>query len=410
MITASSRVPPHVPQDLVVDVDFYDLPGAEQDVFAAWKAQLDQWRTLRSGNAPLVWTVRNGGHWIAANGDALEDLYPDTENLSNSSISIPSYEGLKIFPGQADGEEHTAYRAAVMKRFNPRAVRELREPIERIATQLIDEFEPRGECDFVAEFAYRLPIILFLDMMDLPVEDGDYLLEQAHRTIRASSDHEKHDALAAIFRYLAGVVAERRVNPGDDLISQLHQTPIAGKNMTQEAVHGISVNLLLGGLDTVASMLGFIMQHLAQDDAARQRLASDPDRMDHHLDEIVRRFPIASLSRVVAQDFEYRGTLLKKNDRLFLPSALHGLDERKFERPMELDFDRKVTTSMTFGRGAHQCLGSYVARIELAVTLRTWLARIPYFRIAPGADIRIASGAINAIKSLPLQWTPAGLN
>lgn len=202
-----------------------------------------------------------------------------------------------------------------MKRFNPRAVREMREPIEQIATRLIDELEPRGECDFVSEFAYRLPIILFLDMMKLPLEDGDYLLAQAHRTIRASTDHEKHDAIAAIFKYLARVVAERRANPGDDLISMLHKTPVGGQDMTEAAVHGISVNLLLGGLDTVASMLGFIMQRLAQDEAIRHQLASQPDRIDHRLEEIVRRFPIASLARVVARDFEYLGILLKENDR-----------------------------------------------------------------------------------------------
>lgn len=314
-MSTAAPVPSHVPPDLVVDVDFYRLPGAEQDVFAAWKAQQDHWRTLRDGNAPLVWTVRNGGHWIATGGDALEDLYPDDKNLSNSSISIPSYDGPKIFPGQADGEEHAAYRSAVMKRFNPRAVREMREPIEQIATRLIDELEPRGECDFVSEFAYRLPIILFLDMMKLPLEDGDYLLAQAHRTIRASTDHEKHDAIAAIFKYLARVVAERRANPGDDLISMLHKTPVGGQDMTEAAVHGISVNLLLGGLDTVASMLGFIMQRLAQDEAIRHQLASQPDRIDHRLEEIVRRFPIASLARVVARDFEYLGILLKENDR-----------------------------------------------------------------------------------------------
>ena len=406
-IMPTAAVPDHVPQDLVVDVDFYRLPGAEHDVFAAWKAQHEHWRTLRGGNAPLVWTVRNGGHWIATGGDALEDLYPDDQNLSNSSISIPAYEGLKIYPGQADGEEHIAYRTAVMKRFNPRAMREMRAPIEAIANRIIDDLARRGGCDFVAEFAYRLPIILFLDMMNLPLEDGDFLLAQAHRTIRATTDHEKHDALSAIFGYLARVVAERRVDPGDDLISMLHQTPVGGKRMTEAAVHGISVNLLLGGLDTVASMLGFIMQRLAQDEVVRRQLASQPERLDQRLDELIRRFPIASLARVVARDFGYCGIQLRQGDRLFLPSALYNFDDRKFDLPMELDLERKVLSHMSFGRGPHQCLGSYLARIELSATLRTWLARIPDFRITPGAQVRVASGPINAIKSLPLEWATA---
>ena len=406
-MSVASPVPSHVPADLVVDVDFYHLPGAEQDVFAAWKEQLDHWRTLRDGNSPLVWTVRNGGHWIAASADALEELFPDTTNLSNRSISIPSYEGLMIYPGQADGEEHAAYRGALMKQFTPNVVKGLREPIERIATDLINQIEPKGKCDFVAEFGYRLPIVLFLDMMDLPLSDGEYLLEQAHRTIRSTTDHEKHAALAAIFAYLAQVVAKRRADPGDDIISQLHKTQINGEQISEKAVHSISVNLLIGGLDTVASLLGFIMLRLAQDNQARHRFANEPERMDNFLMEMIRRFPITALARVVAQDFSYHGIELKKEDRVFLPTAIHAFDDRKFERPMDLDLDRTIATTMTFGRGAHQCLGSYIARTELAVTLRTWLAHIPDFQLAPDAEIRIESGPINAIKSLPLEWSPA---
>lgn len=404
---ASVSPPSHVPPELVVDVDFYNLPGAEADVFGAWKAQQDYWRTLRGGNAPLVWTPRNGGHWIAARADDLETLYADTEHLSNSSISIPSYPGPRVLPGQSDGAEHAVFRSVVMKAFNPKAIAEMRGAIRQIAKKLIDEIEPRGQCDFVAEFGYRLPIILFLSMMELPIEDGDYLLAQAHRTIRASTESEKHDAIVKIFSYVQRIVGDRRLHPGSDLISRLHGTEINGARMTQEAVHGITVNLLLGGLDTVASMLGFIMQHLAGNAGTRRRLAADRALIDRSLDEIIRRFPIASLARVVACDFEHKGLTLKRGERLFLPTALHSFDDDRFADPMRLDLDRKRTTILSFGRGPHQCLGSYLARVELAETLGEWLARIPDFEIVPGSKVIVASGAINAIKSLRLQWVSA---
>jgi cytochrome P450 len=294
-----------------------------------------------------------------------------------------------------------------MKAFTPKAVQDLRAPIRDIARQLIDEIEPRGRCDFVRDFGYRLPIILFLSMMRLPLEDGDYLLGHAHRIIRGATEHEKHEAIGAIFAYLDRIVAQRRADPGEDLISRLHQTQVRGEGMTQAAVHAISVNLLLGGLDTVASMLGFILQHLAGDAAVRRRLASEPGLIDASLNELIRRFPVASLARVVSREFDYKGLTLKAGDALFLPTALHSFDEAVFPDPMRLDLDRDPPMVLSFGRGPHQCLGSYLARVELSATLTEWLARIPEFRISPGAEVVAASGPINAIASLPLEWTPS---
>jgi cytochrome P450 len=399
-------IPSHIPPDLVVDVDFYNLTSKNEDVFAAWKRHQAGWRVQRPGGTPLVFTPHNGGHWIVTRGKDLEILYADATNLSNASISIPAHGSNRIVPGEADGEEHTAYRGAVMKAFTPDAVKKMQAPIQQIAATLVAEIQPRGSCNFMEDFGYRLPIILFLDMMKLPLEDGDMLLNHAHAVIRGS--HEQQVAsLQSMFAYLKGWIAQRRQTPGDDLISKMAEAKIAGCPITDDAMLSVCTNLLLGGLDTVASMLGFIMKFLAENDEIRERLARDQQQIEKSLNEIIRRFPIASLGRVVARDFTYEGIKLKEGDRVLLPTPLHGLDDEQFSCPMTLDLDRKVTTLLSFGRGKHQCLGSLVARVELTATLTEWLRHIPNFRIKPDSIVEISCGPINAVKTLSLEWDVA---
>jgi cytochrome P450 len=210
-----------------------------------------------------------------------------------------------------------------------------------------------------------------------------------------------------MFSYLRGWIAQRRQTPGDDLISKMAEAKIAGCPITDDAMLSVCTNLLLGGLDTVASMLGFIMKFLAENDQIRARLGREPQQIERSLNEIIRRFPIASLGRVVARDFTYEGILLKQGDRVLLPTPLHGLDDEQFDCPMTLDLDRKVTSLLSFGRGKHQCLGSLVARVELTATLTEWLSCIPDFRIKPGTVPEISCGPINALKNLFLEWDAA---
>lgn len=399
-----AAIPPHVPADLVVDLDFYAIAGGEADVFRAWKAFSDQCRAIRGGNAPIVYTPRNGGHWIAATGEAVADLFADAVNLSNRSISIPSHEGLHILPGEGDGEEHALTRIAAVQWFTPQRVRGLAEPIRIIAHRLIDAVEAQGQCDFMADFAFKIPMHLFFELMELPLSDGQMLLDAAEGIIRESEAEKKIAAMAGVFSYLSSVIDMREKTPGDDLVSHLIRSRYKDGPMPRELVLSIAVNLLLAGLDTVASMLGFITRHLAGDDALRHRLASNPDQIKDAVEELARRFPVATLGRVVANDFAYGGVAFRAGERLLLPTVLHSLDDRVFSQPMAVDIDRPIAPILSFGRGPHQCLGSLLARVELTQGLSEWLTRIPDFALIPGRPPRLSCGHITAMTSLPLRW------
>ena len=399
-----AELPANVPPDLVVDFDFYAMAGPQDDVFQAWKGFADRCRSIRGGEAPIVWTPRYGGHWIAATGAAVEELFADVEHLSNRSISIPSFEGVHILPGEGDGEEHAITRIAAIRWFTPQRVRGLAGPIRSIAAGLIEEFRDKGECDFMPDFALKIPMHLFFEMMALPLSDGRMLLDAAEGVIREGVAEKKIAAMQGVFDYLGAIIDDRTPNPGDDLISALILSDYKGERMPRELVLSIAVNLLMAGLDTVASMLGFVVRHLAGDDDLRRELVAHPERIRSSVEEFARRFPVASLGRVVAKEFSYGGVTFKLGDRLFMPTALHCLDDSVFPQATAIDIDRKLTSIMTFGRGPHQCLGALLARIELVEALGEWLGQIPEFRLTPGQPPIVSCGHITAMTSLPLSW------
>lgn len=138
------------------------------------------------------------------------------------------------------------------------------------AIELIEGFYPRGRCEFVGEFAQHLPIGIFMRMVDLPVEDREKLLAWADQQVRPSSEAEREQSYMNIFGYAAQKVKERRENPGPDAISQLTKAQVDGRPITDEEVIPMVALVLIGGLDTVASAMGFAARFLATSPAHRR--------------------------------------------------------------------------------------------------------------------------------------------
>jgi cytochrome P450 len=150
--------------------------------------------------------------------------------------------------------------------------------------------------------------------------------------------------------------------------------------------------------------MGFVARFLAGSPAHRRQLIDDPSLIPRAVDEFFRRFGVSSTTRTMTRDFEYKGLHFKKGDKVYVFPTLYGLDERKFERPLEIDFHRKNVIHATFGAGPHRCPGSFLARMEIKVFMEEWLKRIPDFRIKPGDKPKLESGLVNCVHYLPLVW------
>jgi cytochrome P450 len=167
---------------------------------------------------------------------------------------------------------------------------------------------------------------------------------------------------------------------------------------------GLGTLLIAAGLDTVAGMLGFITLFLAQHAEHRRQLRDDPALINDALEELMRRHHLANISRLVARDTQLGGVQIKAGDCIFLPTSAAGIDERRYQDAMTVNFKRGDKKSLVFGRGPHQCIGSFLARTELRVFLQEWTQSIPDFEVKPGATPIASTGTSNSVRYLPLVW------
>jgi cytochrome P450 len=393
--------PAHVPEALVRDFDVYGFQpeGPEYQLHLRDALQTE-------GMPDVFWTPRNGGHWVAARGKYVEHLLKDDEHFSSRQIVMidalnpnPPFAPLMIDP-----PDHNKYRQLLMPALSPKAVGALGDKARTMTVELIEGFKAKGECEFIGDFATHVPIAIFMSMLDLPPGDRLELLEIADTLVRGASMEEAFAARAKLEAYTTQKITERRANPGDDLISVVTQAKIDGKPIDEMTLLGMLNLLMTAGLDTVAAMMGFFAHFLANNPDYRRTLTEQPEIIPEAVEELLRRFPIANLGRKVIADCELDGASLKAGEMILAPTAAFGLDDRQFDQPDTVDYARTNKIHETFGDGAHRCMGSMLARVELRIFLEEWLQRIPDFSVKPGANIQAIGANVAGIHHLPLVW------
>lgn len=319
--------------------------------------------------------------------------------------------GQRLLPQDLNGPEHLALRKILNQFFAPAAVRRMEPMATQHCIDLIEELQPKGECDFVAEFAIRYPTDLFLAMLGLPVSDGPMFLEWSEdlfEALLAGEAARATSAQGAILEYFEKALDDRAENPKDpehDMITRLLEARIDDEPISREDILTIMLTLMLAGLDTTRSALGFIFVHLANNPDVREELVDDPDLIPQALEEFLRLYPLVfQAGREVQSDQEFRGLELEKGDVMWMGIAQANRDPRKFEDPDTFMFDRPgVNSHIAFGGGPHRCLGMHLARLELKIVLEQWHERIPEYQIREGTDL-VERGGQLTLKSVPLEW------
>jgi len=394
--------PAHVPPELIVDFDLYDPPGADVDFHGAWKA-------LQDGAPDIVWTTANGGHWLALRGEPIQTIFTDHAHFSSKVIIVPRERGdkIKVLPTTLDPPRHRPYRALLNAGLSPRAVRDSEPGIRALVADTIEGFRARGHCDFVADFAEILPLTIFMRLVDLPVADIQALKPWADQINRPDGSIEPDEVMARFADYLRPHIRARRATPGDDLLSRIVTGHVNGKELPEDEAIELCTQVLIGGMDTVVSFLGFMMLFLARNPGHRRQLVEKPKLIPAAVEEFLRRFPIVQNGRLVVSDYEFRGVAMKAGDVVIMPGVLHGLDDRIHADPLAVDFKRPRGTHSTFGNGAHHCPGAMLARAELRLTLEEWLARIPDFAVPDDDPPVMQGGIVGCVLRLPLCWAPS---
>lgn len=398
-LAPAAQRPSHVPADRVVDVDLYRLAGSESDFLASWKTL--QASTTRG----LLWTPRNGGHWLVMRSDDVAHIYADHVNFSSRITIVPREWGEQypLRPTTLDPPEHLKYRRVLTSVLSPDTVQQAEPHIRALAAAAAERLRPQGSCEFMTEFAAGLPLALFAYLADIPPAQTDVLPRYAEDPRDAEGLVPVEPIMDRFAAFLRNIIAERRQRPGNDLISAIATSNVDGRPIDEDEAAELATAVLTGGLDTVVSTLGLMVRHLAQDTALRRRLVEDPAQIPAAVAGMLHRFPIMTKARLARNDKEIDGVLVRAGDMIVLPPLSDDSADA-------LQIGRRKSTHTTFGNGVHRCPGATLAQRELEIMLAEWLARVPDFQLDSSNPPRMQSGVLGAVLTLPLQWNVTGID
>jgi cytochrome P450 len=399
--------PAHIPAEQVQLFDFENDPGYQQDPQGRLNALRDQHRVFYTpkGRKSLL----GGGTWVFTRAEDIRAVLQDAATFrsgGNRPFGKALGEDWVLVPVDLDPPEHDRMRGFMNPLFSPKRVAALAPKIEQRAVELMSRFEGRGHCAFVEEFAKPFPVTIFLEMFGLPVSEMDRFLVWEENIIHRQGPVQL-ESMRELRDHLAKIIEERRQAPRDDLISHAVTGEIDGVKLTYDEIMGMCIMLFMGGLDTVTSELGFLFRHLAENPDQQAQLRADPSLIPTALEELLRMYPIITTGRIAARDVDIAGVHIKAGENVACPLAAASRDPSEIPDPTRVDLARSPNRHSAFGFGPHRCIGSHLARRELAVAIEQWLKRIPPFRLAPGAQLTAKGAGVVALQSLPLVWDAA---
>jgi cytochrome P450 family 142 subfamily A polypeptide 1 len=308
----------------------------------------------------------------------------------------------------------------VARQFSPRAVKQLEDYLRGIVTELIDDVARTGSCEAVATLASPLPAIAIGDKLGYPRELWTKVREWSEVTMHESGQNSPDGApkpqsqrmITAMTDFATvtmDLIAQRRADPRQDLISLWATTEVEGRMWTDAEIMSECLLLLDGGAETTRTVIGAIIRELALRPEQRQILLDRPDVLgDTAVDEFIRYVtPILNMRRTVTRDHELHGKHLREGDEVLLMYASANRDPRAFDAPDRLDVTRSHNHHVAFGFGTHFCLGASLARIEIRVMFEELLRRLPDWRLVPGTESKILGATFTrAYDEVHIEFTP----
>ena len=345
--------------------------------------------------------------WVVRRNADLRDILVDAEHFTKSGaygLARLLGEDWNVIPTELDPPVHTAFRSALNPMFSPSRMMALDGRVRQRARDFIAGFKDRGACEFVGDFAVKFPISIFLDLLGLPQDRLDECYQWECGLIHGANMDIRIDSMRAIKALLLTTIASRKVNPGDDLISQALTLEVDGRKWTDEEIFGYCVNLYLGGLDTVTANLGLHFRHLAEHPKDQQTMRSNsPQQNVVAIEELLRAYAVTSTNRICTRPYVVGGYTIMPGDYVITSPAIAGRDPEAYDSPQEVRLDRRPS-HITLGHGIHRCLGQHLARRELQTAIEEFLKAIPAFRIEPGHKVGYFLSNIIHVPELPLTW------
>lgn len=405
-----------------IDQTSFMDPATQEDPFDYYDALLSQ--------AP-VYFMKEIGAYVVSKYEDIRYVVAHPEIWSIDMSALPQAQLIKTpaarklleeegFPRDTrlttDPPVHTQYRMAVHKAFTPQRVKSHAAFIQSAVDDLTRELAQTDQCEFMRQFAWRLPMLVITRLLGVPYEDADTIKHWSDVWVEPlayglSEERELYVAReeVALQKYLLKHMEHKKTNPGEDILTELANARMAdGSEMKLSEKIGLAEHLIVGGHETATSALGSGMMLLAQNPDIAAELRAAPNLVETFTEEVLRlESPSAGFFRIAVADAELRGVHIPKGAMVHLRFAAANRDPDHFENPKKLDLQRKnAQTHLAFSQGPHFCLGSPYARLELNTALRTLVQTFDDIRIAPDAPppSHVPGLSLRTLKALPLTY------
>jgi cytochrome P450 len=384
----------------------------------AWSTHEDPYpvyRRLRD-EAPAYWNPERRFWALSRHADVLA-AFKDVRRFSNAEgVSLERSTAGKASAAASflamDPPEHDRLRALVSRGFTPRRVAALEPSVRQLAERHLGRVLDAGRCDFIQDFAAKIPMDVVSELLGVPEADRDRLRALADLVLHredgvAEVPPRAVESSAALFAYFGELLRERRRRPGADLVSALIAAELDGERLADADIAGFLFLMIIAGNETTTKLLGNAIYWLERHPTLRRRVWGDPTTVPAWVEETLRYDnSTQALARTLRADVALHGETMPAGARVLLLVGAANRDERAFPDPDRFDIDRDHTDSLSFGKGTHFCLGASLARLEARVALETVRGTLADWRLDSAGLIRVHSANVRGFASMPLAFTP----
>jgi cytochrome P450 len=339
--------------------------------------------------------------------EEVQQMLRDNETFS-SAIIIDAFGdvfGKHVMLGM-DEPEHGRHRSLVAKAFSQKAMARWEdELVGRVGNELIDQFAPRGSADLLKEFTFPYPTQIIAGLLGLPRKDYPQFQRWSISLLSFTINPERgRAASAALEEYFTPILAARRAEPRDDLISGLAQAEIDGQKLSDEEIFSFLRLLLPAGVETTYRSLGNMLFGLLSNTDQFDAIRADRSLLPQAIEEAVRwEPPLLTITRVAIRDTELAGVPIPAGSAVMPMLGAANRQDDRYPDPDRFDIFRQARAHIGFGHGVHVCLGMHLARLEMRVALNLLFDRLPNLRLDPdGDDPHIGGQVFRSPTSLPV--------
>lgn len=309
---------------------------------------------------------------------------------------------------------HTRMRALVNRGFSARSVNALEPRIQQVVDGLLDDLEPKGEMELVADFAFRVPVTVICQVLGAPIEDVPHISEWAATFGRRADEGEEltsemerlgDESAASFVDYIKSLLAERRATPGDDLLTRLIEVQRDAPDLTDDDIAATSILLFQAGHETTANLISKGVLGLLRHPEEYARLSARPELAAQATEELLRYDTSVQLTtKFATQEIPFHDETIGVGDPVSFIWGAINRDPERFEEPDRLDIERANVAHFSFGMGEHYCLGASLARLEIQRAVSTLATRLPGLRLATENPEYKPQLHLHGLVSLPVTW------